>query len=105
MPGLAMSRSFGDSVAHSVGVSCEAEIIETVLTKDEIMIISGSDGIWEFLSNQEVAEIVYPFYNLGAPEAAANELVKRASQKWKSEESVVDDITCVILFLNNDPIV
>ena len=31
-PGLAMSRSIGDTVAHSVGCSCEPDITHTVLT-------------------------------------------------------------------------
>lgn len=39
--------------------------------------------MWEFLTNEEVASIVYPFYAKGAPEAAANALVKRAYMKWK----------------------
>ena len=31
MPGLAMTRSFGDKVAHSVGVSADPEIMEFTL--------------------------------------------------------------------------
>ena len=31
LPGLAMSRSLGDGLAHSVGVSCEAEVDEITL--------------------------------------------------------------------------
>ena len=62
MPGLAMSRSFGDRIAHSVGVSPTAEtFIFTVGTNDKFVVIA-SDGVWEFLSNEDVASIVYPFY-------------------------------------------
>lgn len=55
--------------------------------------------MWEFLSNSEVADIVIPYYEKGAPEAAANALVKVAFLKWKEEEDVIDDITVVIIFL------
>jgi serine/threonine protein phosphatase PrpC len=45
--------------------------------------IIASDGVWEFLPNEEVAMITSPFYQKSAPEAAANALVKEAYKKWK----------------------
>ena len=77
-PGLAMSRSIGDGVAHSVGCSCEPDITLTQLTPNDRIILLASDGIWEFLTNQQVANIVYPFFATDAPEAAANALVSAA---------------------------
>ena len=62
IPGLAMSRSFGDRVAHSVGVSPEAETLQFTLSLNDKYIIIASDGVWEFLSNEDVASIVLPFY-------------------------------------------
>lgn len=78
MPGLAMSRSLGDKIAHSVGVSWEPDITEIILNSYDKIIIIASDGVWEFLSNNEVADIIGPYYSKGAPEAAANALVKAA---------------------------
>ena len=94
-----MSRSFGDRVAHSVGVSHEAEVQEFTLGLQDKFVVKASDGVWEFLSNEDVAQIIYPFYEQNAPEAAANALVKAAFKKWKQEEEVIDDITVVIIFL------
>ena len=51
IPGLAMSRSIGDRIAHSVGVSAEAEIFKYNLYSHDKIIIIASDGVWEFLSN------------------------------------------------------
>lgn len=51
-PGLAMSRSLGDCIAHSVGCSCEPELTYTVLTPEDKIILLASDGIWEFMTNQ-----------------------------------------------------
>jgi serine/threonine protein phosphatase PrpC len=62
MPGLAMSRSLGDQVAHSVGVSSVPEIMEYYMTVDDKFVVIATDGVWEFLSSQEVAEIVLPYY-------------------------------------------
>ena len=99
VPGLAMSRSMGDKVAHSVGVTAEPETWEFTLGLHDRYLVIASDGVWEFLSNEDVAGIVYPFYEQNAPEAAANALVKAAFKKWKQEEEVIDDITVVIIFL------
>ncbi len=57
-----MSRSFGDRVAHSVGVSAEPETWEFTLGLHDKFLVIASDGVWEFLSNEDVANIVYPFF-------------------------------------------
>jgi serine/threonine protein phosphatase PrpC len=44
-----MARSFGDKVAHSVGVSEEADIKEFILNENDRFIILASDGLWDFL--------------------------------------------------------
>ena len=62
IPGLAMTRSFGDAIAARVGVNAVPEIKEFTLTTDDKIIVLASDGVWEFLENQEVANIVYPFF-------------------------------------------
>jgi len=51
IPGLAMSRSFGDAVACRVGVNAIPEISELRLTPNDKVIILASDGVWEFLEN------------------------------------------------------
>lgn len=50
-----MSRSLGDRVAHSVGVSSAPEVMEFHLKREDKFIVIASDGVWEFLSNEEVA--------------------------------------------------
>lgn len=51
IPGLAMSRSFGDIVASQAGVICEPEILSFELTEEDKFIVLASDGVWEFLDN------------------------------------------------------
>jgi serine/threonine protein phosphatase PrpC len=57
VPGLAMSLSLGDYCAQSVGVIPDPEIIEYEVTPEDIYMVIASDGVWEFLSNDKVAEI------------------------------------------------
>ena len=57
LPGLAMTRSLGDGIAQTVGVTCEPEIWEFELKSEDQYIILASDGVWEFISNQEAIDI------------------------------------------------
>jgi serine/threonine protein phosphatase PrpC len=65
-----MSRSIGDLVAASVGVSYEPEILEYSITPDDRFIVLGSDGIFEFLSNEDIVKIVVPFWKQSDPQGA-----------------------------------
>ena len=60
------------------------EIIEYEVQNDDEFLVIASDGIWEFMSNEDVARIARdPYYFKSAPEAAANALVKEAYKRWK----------------------
>ena len=65
-------------MAHSVGVSAIPEVIEINLGSNDKFAVVASDGLWEFLENEKICEIVLPFYQQNQPEAAANALVKEA---------------------------
>ncbi len=100
VPGLAMSRSLGDKVASLVGVVSEPEIYETVITKDDKFVILASDGIWEFLPNDQVVEMVVPFWEANNPEGACDKLISEAVYHWQNEDEVIDDITLIVIFLS-----
>ena len=87
-------------MAARVGVNAIPEIKEFTLTPEDKIIVLASDGVWEFLQNQDVANIVYPFFLQKNAEGAAESLVRAAFKRWKREESVIDDITCIIVFLD-----
>ena len=100
-PGLAMSRSIGDKIAHSVGVSDEPEIKNFEYDGNEKFIIVASDGIWEYLHGDDCIRIIRPFYEENKDcEEAALALVKEAFRKWKRKEIAIDDITCIVLFFD-----
>lgn len=62
IPGLAMTRSFGDMMAARVGVNAIPEFTELELTPNDKFIVLASDGVWEFLNNIDVARIIHPFF-------------------------------------------
>ncbi len=100
-PGLAMSRSIGDTLAHKVGVSNIPEIFEyNINSVKPIAIIVASDGVWEFMSNEQVKNILNKHrYNQDAY-ACSKEIVEKARQIWKGTSFAIDDITCVIAFFD-----
>lgn len=48
-------------------------------------------------------QLVLPFYLKNQPEAACEKLVKEATLAWKREDEVIDDITCIVIFLKINP--
>ena len=60
-PGIAMSRSIGDKIAHDIGVISEPEILDFNLDDKCKYLIMGSDGVWQYLKNENVVEIISPF--------------------------------------------
>lgn len=100
VPGLAMSRSIGDMVAQSVGVIPEPEFFELTLDYTDKFIIMGSDGVWEFISNDEAVRMVAPFWGDDDSDGACAALVAKAVENWKREDEVIDDITCLVIFLD-----
>ena len=47
-----MSRSIGDYVAHKVGVIANPEVNEHLLQPGDLAMVVGSDGVFEFLTNE-----------------------------------------------------
>ena len=98
-PGLAMTRSIGDKIAHSIGVSDEPEIKSFEYDGTEKFAIVASDGIWEYMSGEDCLKVIKPFYEDNKDvEEASYSLVKEAFRKWKRKESVIDDISVILIF-------
>ena len=97
-PGIAMSRSIGDLIASTLGVIPEPKFIEDKVDKDTKFIVVASDGVWEFLDNKAVTNIVMPFYKKNDPDGACKALIKESTEWWNKEDIVVDDITVVCVF-------
>jgi len=102
--GLAMSRSIGDGECKGVGVIPDPEVQKFRLTyptteggDGDIFIIVASDGVWEFISSQEAAELIAKTEHAAD---ACEQLVKEAAERWRKEEgNYRDDITAIVTHL------
>ena len=97
-PGLAMSRSIGDLKGKGCGLISEPEIIEYKLNEKSKYMIICSDGVWEFLKNEDVMNIVNNYYINDNIDDCVEEIIKISEFWWQKEDIVRDDITIVVVF-------
>ena len=97
-PGLAMSRSIGDLKGKKVGVIAEPGILEYDLNETTKFIVTASDGVWEFLKNEDIVEIGKSFYLDNNTSALCHHIVDTSVAAWREKDVVVDDITVVVMF-------
>jgi len=103
-PGLAMTRSIGDTVGSTAGISCLAEVSQLTRQPDWQFILICSDGVWEFVTSEEAVGIVGRFPASKAQEAA-EALATEAWGRWVHEEgNVVDDITVVVCWFQEEQV-
>ena len=100
IPGLAVSRSFGDELAHKIGVINEPEIEEYVFLSEDKFFILASDGLWEYISSEECVDFVKDYYLKNDIEGAINFLYRESSKRWIMKDDVIDDTTLIIVFMN-----
>lgn len=97
-PGLAMSRSLGDLQAKECGVISTPDIIEYDINKKTKYLVVCSDGIWEFISNEQVAQICEEFYYKNDVGGFCKQLINCAVNIWTEKGNTRDDITVVTVF-------
>lgn len=86
MPGLAMSRSLGDVIAHTAGVSSEPEFFVRDLNQaTDVILLLATDGLWEFMDDQECVTIAA---SQTEPRFSVDALIQEANDRWLKEEQV-----------------
>ena len=99
-PGLAMTRAFGDFNSEPLGINTIPDIREyDIFDKKPKIIVLATDGVWQFLSNEKVKNILLPYYDEDNINGAAQKLVRIALRMWETKNpDFIDDITVIILF-------
>lgn len=101
IPGLAMTRSFGDYYAACAGAISEPEIEDYYFEEGDKFIIVASDGLWEYMSNEEVVLTASKYYWKNDIVGCCETLYKEARKRWIIEEGDnTDDITIIVIFLD-----
>jgi len=100
-PGLCMTRSFGDVVAHVVGVTHLPELQRVTLRQGDRFLVLCSDGISQFMADDRIMEIVERAADQGGePHEVASHLCAVAAGEWRKYDSTIDDCTAIVVFLD-----
>lgn len=103
-PGCAFTRSIGDHTGKALGILPYPEIIKYRIDKDDKFIILASDGVFEFLFNQNIVEKISKVYNQGSNInllEVARQIVSEAYRLWLTYDDRTDDISIILIALND----
>lgn len=81
VPGIAIARSFGDLLAHKIGVTAEPEVTYKELDGDDRFIVMGSDGVWDVMSSAEAVGFILSL-PVNEKESAAKRMVLECKERW-----------------------
>ncbi|XP_015084687.1 probable protein phosphatase 2C 72 [Solanum pennellii] len=98
VPGLAMSRAFGDFMLKNYGVISKPDVSYHHISPNDQFLVLATDGVWDVLSNDQVVSIVCAANNAAA---AAEAVVQASLDAWEQKfpNSKRDDSTVICLFL------
>ncbi|MCO5604497.1 hypothetical protein L7F22_058664 [Adiantum nelumboides] len=103
---LALSRAFGDAYLKDwsdgkmdgarggFGLTAEPTVAVETLGADDDLIILGTDGLFEEISNQEIVDICRTARSSSSAESIAKQLIQLAQKR-----GVTDDVSAVVVFL------
>ena len=93
-----MSRSLGDKMFKKVGIEFSPVISEYILNIETKFVVMGTKGLWNILTNKQVAYYVNKGYKLSNPLESCRKLIKKANEISKQTTNSRDDISIFILF-------
>ena len=96
-PGTAFSRSLGDFTAQELGCSATPEVQKHVIDANDFCCVLATDGVWEFLTSQEVVDICV---SCKTPKEACYKIVAESYARWYEREERIDDIACCVLYFD-----
>ena len=97
-PGISLSRTLGDLMAKECGVIREPQITEYKLNHNTKYLLIYSDGVWKYLTNQDIRDLGNQYFKKGEIGPHCSNLVKKAVQEWENAEIIRDDITIVCVY-------
>ncbi|XP_019710384.1 probable protein phosphatase 2C 35 isoform X2 [Elaeis guineensis] len=96
--GLAMTRSVGDSMVESIGAIAVPEVMTVKITPNHLFFVAASDGVFEFLSSQDVVDMVLRYPD---PRDACSAIAAESYKLWLDHSSRTDDITIIIVHIKD----
>eukprot|EP00928_Gymnodinium_smaydae_P054621 TRINITY_DN38361_c0_g1_i1.p1 TRINITY_DN38361_c0_g1~~TRINITY_DN38361_c0_g1_i1.p1 ORF type:complete len:469 (-),score=71.03 TRINITY_DN38361_c0_g1_i1:88-1446(-) len=103
-PGICMTRSLGDLCVKPGIVTAEPQVVQwDIGMYKDVYILAASDGVWEFLSTQDVGTMLLERLQAGdSSEVALQSLLEASRVQWSEAEGIYcDDITMALVPLGS----
>ena len=100
-PGYQFTRSFGDSAGKDLGIIAEPEISTSEFHSNIGLIVLATDGVYEYLTDQDVIDICALFPN---PQDGCEAVIELAYKNWLDKDVRTDDITITCIHCNRENI-
>lgn len=97
-PGCEYSRSIGDKLGESIGVICDPEIFIRNLNEEYEYFVIASDGVFEFLTNEDVINIIE---QSGSVLECCQNIVSDSRNLWLHYDNKSDDITVIVIKISD----
>lgn len=97
-PGITLTRAIGDKAFKDFGVIDVPEIFKFQVKSNDFVFVLATDGLWDFVSESFVADVVKRNWNNGCCEKVVEELLAGVDEAGVKEN--LDDVSIVVLFKN-----
>ena len=84
-PGLMVTRSLGDAIGKTIGVTSEPEVQMVELEDTDRYIIIASDGVWAVMTQDRVVEVIMAAE--GSIEHAVERILAESLQGWHAKKA------------------
>ena len=64
----------------------------------------ATDGVWEFITNEEVINIIIECIPEAKYEEACDRIMEESLRRWRLEEEAIDDTTFILVIFENKKI-
>ena len=93
-----VARALGDLEGVRCGIIPTPEVCTHTVQEEDLFLILASDGVWEFIENEEAVRIVRLFHEQGKPALdACRFLIAKAALLWRTNEGQYrDDIAAIV---------
>lgn len=104
MPGLQVTRSFGDLIGKNCGVSAVPDILDLRIKDNTKAMIIATDGLWDMVSERRAIEVIKENGSLKEINKAIIDLRNYCVNKWKKTHNEIrqDDISIILVYFHQN---
>ena len=90
VPGITITRSIGDLIAHEIGLLSEPEVTWKQLNQDDKCMVISSSRVWEVISSTEVVSIIFQISDM---EKIAEKTEDECRERWERlNDSKIEEV-------------